>query len=57
MKKICLSIHLDPDLYAALKENQIRTGCTVSEYIRRALRLSLFADQPKQSGDAWMTKL
>ena len=45
MKKIIVNV--PEDLHAALKDQQSRTGCPVSEYIRRALRLSLFADQPK----------
>jgi len=47
VKTEILNVRIDPDLYAALKEQQTRTGCAISEYIRRALRLSLFADEPK----------
>lgn len=48
MRKIHLSICLDQDIHAALKEQQARTGCGIAEYIRRAVRLALFADQQKK---------
>jgi len=45
MKKIVVNV--PDDLHAALARHREQTGVPVSEYIRRALRLALFADEPK----------
>jgi hypothetical protein len=44
MPRICINV---PDkMAAALKEKQVLTGVPVSEQIRRAINMSLYADQP-----------
>jgi predicted DNA binding CopG/RHH family protein len=42
-KRMCIA--LPPELIAALRSRKVHSGIPMSEYLRRALRLSLFADQ------------
>lgn len=37
-------LRICPELHEALKQNRELTGVSVSEFIRRAVRLALFAD-------------
>jgi Arc/MetJ-type ribon-helix-helix transcriptional regulator len=39
-----LLVRLPEELYAQLKQNRQLTGTSAAEYIRRAVRLALFAD-------------
>ncbi len=39
-----LLVRLPNDLHAALKQNRAFTNTNMAEYIRRAIRLALFAD-------------
>ena len=39
-----LLVRLPDDLHAELKQNRAFTSTSMAEYIRRAVRLSLFAD-------------
>ncbi len=40
-------VYVDADLENWLKEEQVRTGASRGEIIRRALRLTAFATQPR----------
>jgi ribbon-helix-helix protein len=43
MKK-AIVLRVDPTLFQALKSHHVDTGVPVSEFIRRAIRMALFAD-------------
>ena len=47
MKK-AIVLRIDPTLFEALKTHQCETGVPVSEFIRRAIRMALFADAQSQ---------
>lgn len=42
--KEAILIRVDPTLFEALKTYKCETGVPVSEFIRRAIRMALFAD-------------
>jgi predicted DNA binding CopG/RHH family protein len=44
--KIPVLLRLDSDLVKALARHKAETGVPTAEYIRRLLRLALFADTP-----------
>jgi hypothetical protein len=45
MKTKRILVTMDPDLAAALQKNYETTGVRISEFVRRACRLALHADQ------------
>jgi hypothetical protein len=47
-----LLLRLCPELATALKQNRALTGVSASEYVRRAIRLALFADRQAANRDA-----
>ena len=45
MSDTFLSIRITPEMAAALKAQQEKTGCPVSEYVRRAVAAALKAEK------------
>ena len=47
-----LLVRLPTDLHEQLRQNRQRTGTSAAEYIRRAVRLALFADDQSANRNA-----
>jgi predicted HicB family RNase H-like nuclease len=47
-----LLLRICPELHAALKQNRAMTGISVSEFVRRAILLALYADRQAANCDA-----